>query len=367
MSNKLRVLVLFGGRSTEHAVSIRSATSIINALDPTRYDVIPGAISRSGQWLSPTDSARLLTAVTRPLTIPDVALIGAQAESGLIRFAGADASTPHAIDVVFPVLHGTYGEDGTVQGLLELADLPYVGSGVLGSAIGMDKEVAKRLLRQAGLPTPEFMLLRRADWRTDRAQVLSAVQDRFNFPIFSKPANSGSSVGILKVHDASELAASLEEAFRYDRKVLVEESISGRELECSVLGNDQPRASVVGEVIPGSEYYDYAEKYLKDTTKLVIPADLPDPVSRQIRRLAVQAFQVLEGQGFARVDFFLEHGSGRALINEINTIPGFTSISMYPKLWEASGLGYSELVDELIRLARERHDDRAHDQLSYTE
>ena len=365
MSDRLCVMVLFGGRSTEHEVSIRSATSVINALRSSRYEVIPVAISRSGKWLSPVESARLLPETRTPLSTVEVALISDGSTRSLISVTGGDETATKPVDVVFPVLHGTFGEDGTVQGLLELADVPYVGSGVLGSSVAMDKDVCKRLLREADLPTGTSMVLHRVDWRDGRDELLAAVEARFDFPVFSKPANSGSSVGIHKVHDAGELPGFLDEAFSYDRKVLVEECIVGRELECSVLGYCNPRASVVGEVIPGGEFYDYAEKYLKDTTRLIVPAELPDKISRCVRELAVCAFKVCQCEGLARVDFFCEADTQRVLINEVNTMPGFTSISMYPKLWEVSGLSYSELVDELIGLAIERHRDRSQDRLSY--
>ena len=365
MSNKLRVLVLFGGRSTEHEVSIRSATSIINALDRARYDVIPVAISRSGKWLSPAASAKLLPEAKGPLSTVSAATIGNGDGRSLVTVTGADDPSPRLVDVVFPVLHGTFGEDGTVQGLFDLANLPYVGCGVLGSAIGMDKDITKQLLRQAGLPIVKFMTLYRHDWRRRRKEILREIQARFQLPVFTKPANSGSSVGICKAHDEKELVAYLDEAFTYDRKALVEEAIMGRELECSVLGNQEVRSAAVGEVIPGSEFYDYAEKYLKDTTKLIVPAELSKRTSDRVRSLAARAFKAIEGEGLARVDFFLQKDTNKLFINELNTMPGFTSISMYPKMWEAQGLPYSELVDELIRLAIERHRDRSQNRLSY--
>jgi D-alanine-D-alanine ligase len=364
MARKLTVLVLFGGRSTEHEVSVRSAASIINALDAKRYDVIPVCISRTGNWLSPMESAKLLPQGVRQLSLVTAHVIGDGESRSLVEITSSE-NRSRMVDVVFPVLHGTFGEDGTVQGLLELADIPYVGCGVLASAVGMDKHMTKQLLLQAGLATPEFIAVQRVDWKRDREKVLEMVQKKFKMPVFTKPANSGSSVGIRKAHDAQELHVCLDEAFTYDSKAVVEEGIVGRELECSVLGNESPRASIVGEVIPGGEYYDYAEKYLKDTTKLIVPAKLTKAKSDEIREMAVKAFQAIGGEGLARVDFFLEKKSNRVLVNELNTLPGFTSISMYPKMWEATGLGYSELVDELIRLAMERHKDRASNKLSY--
>ncbi len=260
-----------------------------------------------------------------------------------------------AVDVIFPVLHGTFGEDGTVQGLLELADLPYVGAGVLGSALGMDKEVQKRLFLQAKLPVADFISVLRRDWQAGRKAVLRRAQGRLRFPIFVKPANLGSSVGISKVQRAAELAAAIEHAFEFDRKILVEQGIIGREIEVSVLGNDEPRASVPGEVIPAREFYDYTAKYLEDTTRFLVPARLARAQVRRCQELAVAAFRALDCAGMARVDFLMARRTGRIYVNEVNTIPGFTAISMYPKLWEASGLPYAKLLDSLIELALERH------------
>lgn len=360
---KVRVALIFGGRSPEHEVSVRSAASVLEALDSARYDVIPVAIESSGKWLSPAESARLLPGQSQQLSLPEVPRIGNGAGMSLINIAGA-AHDADLVDVVFPVLHGTYGEDGTIQGLLELADMPYVGSGVLGSAAGMDKDVMKRLFRQAGLLTPMCLCVRRNQWRNDELCVLGQIEQMLDYPMFTKPANSGSSIGIRKVHGPKELPECLAEAFGYDRKVLVEEGIAGRELECSVLGNHSPRASVVGEIIPGGEFYDYEQKYLKDSTRFMVPAELPTEVSEEVRRVAIAAFRACECEGLARVDFFYEERTGRVLVNELNTMPGFTSISMYPKLWAASGLSYPELVDELIRLALERHQDRAENRVS---
>ncbi len=345
---KLRVGVLFGGRSGEHEVSLRSAASVIAAMDPDKYEVRPMAISKEGRWLSPAQSARLLPGGEK---LPE----GAGNRALMIQPVPDSADS---LDVVFPVLHGTFGEDGVVQGLLELAGLPYVGSGVLGSAVAMDKDVMKRLFRERGLPTP-----RHAAFLRGQASVARLVRE-FGFPMFVKPANLGSSVGISKAHDRRELVAALELAGRYDRKILVEEFIDGREIECSVLGNDRPEASVPGEIVPCREFYDYEAKYIDEGSKLIIPAPLTRAQTRRVRELAVAAFLACECSGMARVDFFLERRTGRLLLNELNTIPGFTSISMYPKLWEASGLSYPELIDRLIQLALERHAEKARIQYS---
>ena len=342
MSKKIRVGVLFGGRSGEHEVSLRSAASVIAAIDKRKYDVLPIAITKAGKWLTAAQSAKLLPGGPQPATPPGRAL--------MIRPV---PDSVEGIDVVFPLLHGTFGEDGTVQGLLELAGVAYVGAGVLGSAVGMDKDVMKRLFRERGLPTPGHAAVLRGQAR------VPALIRRFGFPMFVKPANLGSSVGISKAHNRKELEAALELAGRYDRKIVVEQAIDAREIECSVLGNDSPQASVPGEVIPSREFYDYQAKYSDDTSRLLIPAPLTEAQTRRVQKLAVEAFLACECSGMARVDFFLERATGRVLLNEINTIPGFTSISMYPKLWEASGLSYAALIDRLIQLALERRREKA--------
>lgn len=341
---RTRVAVLFGGRSGEHEVSLRSAASVIAAIDKRKYEVVPIGIGKSGKWLPTRESVKLLpsgtlrdTSEVRALTI-------------LPQPGSADA-----IDVVFPVLHGTFGEDGTVQGLLELAGVPYVGAGVLGSAVSMDKDVMKRLFREQGLPTPDHVALLRSHLAEKRVALLRSLGKRFRFPMFVKPANLGSSVGITKAHNRRELEQALELAAQFDRKILVERFIDGRELECSVLGNDEPVASLPGEIIPSHEFYDYEAKYLDEDSRLIIPARLTKAQTRRVQSLAVQAFLACQCSGMARVDFFLEKKSRQVLINELNTIPGFTSISMYPKLWEASGISYPDLIDRLIQLALERH------------
>jgi len=314
---KLTVAVLYGGRSGEHEISLRSAESIVNALDPERYRVARYFISKEGKW------------DPRPI-MPE------------------PGGNP-GIDVVFPVLHGTFGEDGTVQGLLELADLPYVGPGVLNSSAAMDKEVTKRLCVQAGLPVVDYAVVRGGAW--DAAEI----ESRFGYPMFVKPANLGSSVGISKAKNRPELEAAVAEAALYDTKVIVERAIIGQEIECAVLGNSEPKASTPCEVLPFKDFYDYEDKYLLDKTQFRIPPDLPDERVQEIRRLAVACFEAIGCQGMSRVDFLIERSSGQIFINEINTIPGFTSISMYPKMWAHDGLAYPKLLDRLIELALERH------------
>jgi D-alanine-D-alanine ligase len=363
---KLRVGILFGGRSGEHEVSLSSAASILGALDPAKYEVIPIGITREGRWLVGSSADKLLPGVLqhgRPVTA-SVDPAGPK----LIPLNSRPASTgagSREIDVVFPVLHGTFGEDGTVQGLLELADIPYVGAGVLGSAAAMDKDVMKRLFRDAGLPVVPWLLFLRREWQEGAAGVRRAIRKKLRLPLFVKPANLGSSVGISKVHRARELGPAMELAGQYDRKILVENGVDGREIECSVLGNDRPQASVPGEVVPVNEFYDYEAKYVKEGSELIIPARLTPRQTRQVQELAIRAFQAVDGAGMARVDLLLERKTGNFFVNEINTIPGFTSISMYPKLWEASGVSYTELVDRLIALALERHQEKARSQYTY--
>jgi D-alanine-D-alanine ligase len=349
---RLRVGVLFGGRSGEHEVSLISAASVIQALDPEKYEAVPIGITKDGRWLAGTAANKML---------PDVLRSGERvmlsADPNVAALVPVSNSRPDAlrVDVVFPVLHGTYGEDGTVQGLLDLAGLPFVGSGVLGSAVGMDKDMQKRLFLQAKLPVGDFLAITRAAWEKSRAKVLSAIRKNFRFPVFVKPATLGSSVGMTKAHDPKELAAAMDLAAEFAQKILVERAIRGREIEVSVLGNEDPKASIPGEIVPHREFYDYAAKYLEEGTRLLIPAKLNRAQVKRFQEYAVRAFRALECLGMARVDFFLEQRTGRILLNEINTIPGFTSISMYPKLWEASGLNYRELLDRLIELALAQH------------
>jgi len=319
---KLRVGVIRGGRSGEHEVSLRSAESILNAIDREKYDVVPITITHEGRW--------------EPFII------------------SPDPSAERVVDVVFPIVHGTYGEDGTIQGLFELANLPYVGAGVMGSAVGMDKDVMKRLFRDAKLPVVDY-------WTVDKQNLDSFLQAEINklpYPVFVKPANLGSSVGITKAHCAEELPAALQTAAEYDRKIVIERGVDAREIELSVLGNDEPIASVPGEIIPSREFYDYNAKYVDNNSGLLIPAPLNNGHVKKAQQLAIDAFKALECSSMARIDLFLERPTGKFYVNEINTLPGFTSISMYPKLWEASGISYPQLIDRLITLAIERHDEK---------
>ena len=349
--------MLFGGRSGEHEVSLTSAASVMQALDPAKYEVVPIGISREGRWSMGSGSERSLPEVFKK----GKAVIPSADPSGpkfLPREARAGAKRLPDIDVIFPVLHGTFGEDGTVQGLFELAGIPYVGAGVLGSAAGMDKDVMKRLFRDAGLPVVEWVMVLRSEWEQNPARLRRLIETRLGYPLFVKPANLGSSVGISKVHGRRELAPALELAATYDRKVIVEKGLDAREIECGVLGNDSPEASVPGEIIPLNEFYDYEAKYVKEGSELVIPAKLPRAQTRRVKDFALRAFRSVDCAGMARVDFLLDRPSRTLFVNEVNTIPGFTPISMYPKLWEASGLPYPALLDRLIHLALERHRDK---------
>ena len=354
---RLRVGVLFGGRSGEHEVSLASAASVIRALDPEKYEVVPIGISKDGRWLVGTGAQKMLPDVLK--SGERVVLPPDPSAAALVPLAPATGHPSVVVDVVFPVLHGTFGEDGTVQGLLELAGLPYVGAGVLASSVGMDKDVQKRLFAEAGLPIVPFLAIRRSDWERDRSGVTKQIQKKFRFPIFVKPATLGSSVGMTRVTKASEIASAMDTAAEFALKIIVERGITGREIEVSVLGNDDIRASTPGEIVPHRDFYDYAAKYLEEGTRLVIPAELKPTQVRQFQNLAVRAFRAIDGTGMARCDFFLEKRSGRIYVNELNTIPGFTSISMYPKLWEASGLPYPRLIDELIQLALDLHREKA--------
>lgn len=357
MSRKRRVAVLFGGRSAEHEISCISARSVIEALDPDRYEVVPIGITRQGTWhLLPGPPALVaggggeLPSVTSEQGA-EVSLAGEPGASALVDEGGARSD----VDVVFPVLHGPFGEDGSVQGLLDLAGVPYVGGGVLASAVGMDKAVQKVLFVAAGLSVAPYELAHEREWSED-PEAVEARAEHLGYPVFVKPATLGSSVGITKVKEPSALSDAVARAFRYARKVLVEQAVEGaREIECAVLGNDDPVASIPGEVVPHAEFYDYRAKYLEDTSELLIPADLPPATVEEIRRMAVTAFRAIDCAGMARVDFFITP-DGDVLVNEINTIPGFTQISMYPKLWEASGVPYPELVDRLVELAIERRE-----------
>ncbi len=359
MSRRVRVGVIFGGRSVEHEVSLVSARSILRNLDPARYEVIPIGITRQGKWVTSSDASRLLEDGLESDRIEPCLLPGDPSAGGLVRPGTGPASgAVSALDVVFPVVHGGHGEDGTLQGLLELADIPYVGAGVMASAVGMDKDMMKRIFREAGLPVVACRILLRSEWEKRRPELLKELPGDLGYPCFVKPANTGSSVGITKAHDFREMENGLERAFRYDRKAVLEAAVDAREIECSVLGNDEPVASVPGEIVPCNEFYDYEAKYLDEGSRLIIPAEIPPEVSDRVRRIAVAAFRAVDGAGMARVDFFLERSTRALYLNELNTIPGFTPISMYPKLWEASGVPYAELLDRLIALALERHADK---------
>ena len=344
--SRTRVVVLFGGRSVEREVSRISARTICGALDPSRYEVIPLAVTADGRFLPAAESARRLTAAGVPARF----LAGEGAPAAGESLLPSEIA-PGRADVVFPIIHGTTGEDGVLQGFLETLGLPYVGAGVAASAIGMDKAVFKALLRDAGIPTPRSTVLSHPP--------AAGARPPFEVPFFVKPANGGSSVGVAKVKRPEDYRAAVENALRYDERALAEEAVDARELECAVLGNAAPKASIVGEIVPGHEFYDYDDKYRDDKARLVIPADVPETVSAEARRLSVEVFRLCGASGMARVDFFLERGTDRVLVNEINTLPGFTAISMYPKLWEATGVPLPALLDELIRLALERRDRRA--------
>lgn len=387
MTKKLRVGLLFGGRSGEHEVSLTSAASVLKALDPAKYEVVTIGISREGRWLVGSAAEKLLPGVlengvpvmpsvdpTTPALIP-LPSTGSGTVSGSRTVNSPELPVTAAreardrssmkLDVVFPVLHGTFGEDGTVQGMLELAGIPYVGAGVLGSAAGMDKDVMKRLFRDAGLPVVEWLLVLREDWERNPASIRKLVGAKIRYPLFVKPANLGSSVGISKVRNARALDPAMELAAQYDRKILVEKAVDGREIECAVLGNDHPEASVPGEIIPINEFYDYEAKYIKEGSELIIPARLTRRQAEKVRELAVRAFQAIDCAGMARVDLLLDRRTGKIFVNEINTIPGFTPISMFPKLWEATGIPYPKLIDQLIELALERHRDKARTRYTY--
>jgi len=393
---KLRVGILFGGRSGEHEVSLLSAASVLNAIDKEKYEVVPIGITKDGRWLTAEHAENLLTGklVLEPRNLragdPETttsAAVLARGEavvvppepvhrhSGLVPFQTDEGPMRRAsdrainVDVIFPVLHGTFGEDGTIQGLLELADIPYVGAGVLGSAAGMDKDIMKSLFIAAGIPIVKHVTILRGAWEKDPKKVQKLVESKLTYPVFVKPANLGSSVGISKAHNRKELGPAVEEAAKFDRKIVIEQGVGGkkekaREIECSVLGNDEPVASVPGEIVPGKEFYDYTAKYVDEGSQLIIPAKLTKSETKKVQDLAVAAFQAVDCSGLARVDFLMDPKTGKIFLNEINTMPGFTSISMYPKLWAASGLAYADLIDRLIQLGIERHEDKKKNQYS---
>lgn len=365
MNGKTRVAVVFGGKSGEHEVSLVSAASVINAIPRDRYEVIHVGISKSGRWLLDEAAVRLLNG-GEVAESSDHLVFPGDPEHGLLELdLGSGSVRSVAVDVAMPILHGTFGEDGTIQGLFEMADLPYVGAGVAASAVGMDKVLMKAVFRDAGLPIVDSAFYLRRAWQSDPDGVRREIEDRFGYPCFVKPANLGSSVGVSKAHDAAELDAALALAARYDRKIVVEQAINAREIECSVLGNDAPIASIAGEVIPSREFYSYESKYEDEDSRLLIPAEVDERTQQEVQSLAVRAFQAVDCAGMARVDFFLDRGSGKVWLNELNTIPGFTSISMYPKMWEASGISYPELLDRLIQLALERYRDKKASDTNY--
>jgi len=364
---KIRVGVIFGGRSGEHDVSLQSARSVMAALNPDRYEVVPIGITRDGRWLTGDVMAALAegSQTTRPATLLPDPQSSALMQVELAEMKPAALSAVAELDVIFPVLHGPYGEDGTVQGLLELANLPYVGAGVVGSAVGMDKGIFKHVMVANELPILPWRLVLRKAWTTRPPAVLDEIEAGFHYPVFTKPANLGSSVGISKCCNRDELAAGLAEAARYDRRIIVEQGVNARELEVSVLGNDEPVASVVGEIRPHRQFYDYIAKYISDDSELIIPAEVEPAVAGQARAMALRAYQAIDCAGLARVDLLLDKDSGRLYINEVNTIPGFTAISMYPKLWQATGITYPELLDRLVELALERHEEKEKLERSY--
>jgi D-alanine-D-alanine ligase len=367
LSKKIRVGVIFGGRSGEHEVSLRSAESVINAMDKSKYEVVPIGITHEGKWLVAGNAKAMLPQTVMASKTPQqVAIIGDPTKKGLMQLDGAgQAIKAKKLDVVFPVLHGTFGEDGTIQGLFDMACVPYVGCGVLASSTGMDKVVMKQLFAQAGLAICDYEWFLRSAWEAFPNKIIKKIGQRLGFPVFVKPANLGSSVGVSKADDKQELLDAINDAARYDRRIIVEKAVNGREIEVAILGNENPIASLPGEVITGHEFYDYEDKYIDNTSRTEVPAKLPQKILERIQRDAVRAFQAVDGSGLARVDFFVERKTSKVIINEINTMPGFTSISMYPKMWEASGIPYSELIDRLITLAIERHLDRSRNLTSY--
>jgi D-alanine-D-alanine ligase len=355
---RLKIAVLFGGRSGEHEVSLNSARSVLAVLDPSRYEVIQVGVSHAGAWFSGPQALQALEE-GREQDLTPVAILPDPSRPGLYALTGRQGLELFSpIDVVFPVLHGTFGEDGTLQGLLEMADLAYVGAGVTGSAVGMDKGVFKDVMRANDIPVLDYVLVLRSEIEADLAEVIRRAESLGPYPLFTKPANLGSSVGISKCRSRSDLQEGLLEAAAYDRRVLVERGLEAREIEVSVLGNDRPQASIPGEILPSREFYSYESKYLDGTSGLLIPAPLSAENAEQVRSLALQAYRAIDCAGMARVDFLLDKESGGLYLNEVNTIPGFTAISMYPKLWETSGLTYAGLVDRLIELALERKAER---------
>jgi D-alanine-D-alanine ligase len=367
MAGKIRVGVLFGGQSGEHEVSLVSARAVMDGLDRAKYEVLPIGITKQGRWIAGAGALPALEAQADQKRLPGgpaartddrepraEALVSQEVAEATGLADGSRSSVLGSIDVVFPALHGPMGEDGTVQGLMELAGVPYVGCGVLASAVGMDKAMMKAAFAAAGLPQTPWLLVRRAEWRADQARAIERIETQLRYPMFVKPANMGSSVGITRATGRETLAQGLDEAARYDRRIVVEQGVNAREIEVSVLGNETPAASVAGEIVPSNEWYDYEAKYLGGESQILIPAPIPDALSEQVRQMAVQAFKAIDGAGLARVDFLLDRDTQALYLNEANTMPGFTPVSMYAKMWEASGLAYGALLDRLIELAIER-------------
>ena len=365
MKRKIKVGVIFGGRSGEHEVSLNSAKSVMAALDKEKYDIVPIGIDKNGRWLT-GDAMAALTDGTSDSAL--ATLLPDPKSSSLMKLETAETkptslSAVTELDVIFPVLHGTYGEDGTIQGLLELASIPYIGAGVVGSAVGMDKAMFKYVMQANEIPILPWLLFSKAEWEKRPSALIAKIEEKLTYPVFTKPANLGSSVGIQKCSNRTELAAGIQEAVQFDRRVVIEQGIDVRELEVSVMGNDDPIASVVGEIRPRRDFYDYVAKYLaepgsEEDSELIIPAKLSPEVSDQIRSLAIKAYKAIDCAGLGRVDLLMDKNSGTLYLNEINTIPGFTTISMYPKLWEATGVSYSELLNHLIGYALERFDEK---------
>ena len=374
MAKKLRIGVIFGGRSGEHEVSVRSARSVIETIDKSKYEVVPIAITKEGNWLAPAVSAKLLPETTQRLLAKqqlgdagdDVAIIGDPSRRGLMKLNGRDDST-QPLDVVFPVLHGTFGEDGTLQGLLEMASIPFVGCGTLASACGMDKVTMKALFKEAGLPICAYTWLLRSDWEANSEKITRRIVREIGFPCFVKPANLGSSVGVSKATDKRSLAGAIDLAARYDRKIMVEEEIVGREIECAVIGNDEPRASLPGEYVIHEEsarFLDYTEKYSSTgNVEFIVPARIPKTTVKKIQAMAAKAYKAIDASGLSRVDFFLQP-NGDLLVNEINTLPGLTDVSGFPKMWEATGVPFNQVIDQLVEMAIERHGERARNETS---
>jgi D-alanine-D-alanine ligase len=392
MMKKLRVGILFGGRSGEHEVSLLSAASVFSAIDKNKYDVVPIGITKEGRWVTAGDAEQLLkgeaagqshlragdpdaTSSAAVLAHGEAVIVPPEPQRNALSPFQTDALTRRAsdrainVDVIFPVLHGTFGEDGTIQGLLELADIPYVGAGVLGSAAGMDKDVMKSLFRAAGLPIVKHVTVLRSEWEANPKKIQKLIESKVKYPMFVKPANLGSSVGISKARERKELGPAMEEAAKFDRKIVIEQGVGGkkhkaREIECSVLGNDNPTASVPGEIVPGKEFYDYTAKYLDEGSQLFLPAKITKAETKKIQQLAIAAFKAVDCAGLARVDFLMDPKTRKIYLNEINTMPGFTSISMYPKMWAASGLEYPRLIEQLIQLGMDRHLEKKKNQYS---